>query len=77
MVLNFDNDLNGSSNPVNATIGGLNGTKGSEVTIVGGKFGNALKFQGSNNNNSKVDFGPNSKTKFDGTITFTLGYKRT
>ena len=29
---NFDEDLNGTSNPVNATIGGLNGTKGSGVT---------------------------------------------
>ena len=74
---NFDNDLNGSSNPVNATIGGLNGTKGSTVTIVSGKFGNALKFQGNNNNDSKVDFGPNSRTNFDGTFSVSLWVKRT
>ena len=53
----FDNDLNGSSNPVNAKIGGANGTKGSGVTVVDGKFGKAIKFDGSSNANSKVDFG--------------------
>ena len=31
---NFDDDQNGSSNPVNATIGGMNGTKGSGVSVV-------------------------------------------
>ena len=49
---NFDNDQNGSSNAVNATIGGMNGTKGSGVTVVNGKFGNALNFDGSTNANS-------------------------
>lgn len=39
---NFDNDQNGSSNAVNATIGGMNGTKGSGVTVVNGKFGMPL-----------------------------------
>ena len=58
---NFDEDLNGSNNPVNATIGGINGTKGSGVTVVAGKFGNALNFDGSTNANSIVDFGSNSR----------------
>ena len=58
---NFDNDLNGTSNPVNATIGGMNGNKGSGVTVVPGKFGNALRFDGSSNANSKVEFGASSR----------------
>ena len=53
----FDNDQNGTSNPVTGKIGGINGTKGSGVTVMPGKFGNALKFDGSSNANSKVDFG--------------------
>ena len=63
---NFDEDLNGTSNPVNATIGGLNGSKGSGVTVEAGKFGNALKLDGSSNANSVVDFGANSRSNFDG-----------
>ena len=74
---NFDDDLNGTSNPVTATIGGMNGTKGSEVTVVAGKFGKALRFQGSNNNNSKVDFGANSRTNFDGVFSVSFWVKRT
>ncbi|MFL2928622.1 MAG: LamG-like jellyroll fold domain-containing protein [Opitutales bacterium] len=74
---NFDDDQNGSSNPVNATIGGMNGTKGSGVTLVNGKFGNALSFDGSNNNNSKVDFGANSRTNFDGVFSVSFWVKRT
>ena len=65
---NFDDDLNGTSNPVTATIGGMNGTKGSGVTVVGGKFGNALNFDGSTNANSVVSFGANSRTNFDGLL---------
>jgi hypothetical protein len=74
---NFDDDQNGSSNAVNATIGGMNGTKGSGVTVVNGKFGNALSFDGSNNANSFVDFGSGSRTNFDGIFSVSLWVKRT
>ena len=40
---------------VNATIGGMN-NKGSGVSVVTGKFGNAIKFDGSTNAASVVDF---------------------
>ena len=73
---NFDDDLNGTSNPVTATIGGMNGTKGSGVTVVGGKFGNALNFDGSTNANSVVSFGANSRTNFDGLFSVSLWVKR-
>ena len=74
---NFDNDQNGSSNAVNATIGGMNGTKGSGVTVVNGKFGNALNFDGSTNANSFVDFGSGSRTSFDGLFSVSFWVKRT
>jgi hypothetical protein len=73
----FDDDQNGTGNPVIAKIGGLNGTKGSEVTVMTGKFGNALQFQGSNNNNSKVDFGSNSRGNLDGIFSVSMWVKRT
>ena len=74
---NFDNDLNGTSNPVNATIGGMNGNKGSGVTVVPGKFGNALRFDGSSNANSKVEFGASSRANFDGIFSISFWIKRT
>ena len=74
---NFDDDQNGSSNPVNATIGGMNGTKGSGVSVVTGKFGNAIKFDGSSNAASVVDFGTGSRTNFDGIFSVSLWVKRT
>ena len=67
----LDDDLNGTSNPVNATIGGMNGTKGNEVTVVAGKFGNALQFSGSNTN-SRVSFGSDSRKNFDGVFSVSL-----
>ena len=72
---NFDNDLNGTSNPVNATIGGMNGNKGSGVTVVPGKFGNALRFDGSSNANSKVEFGASSRANFDGIFSISFWIK--
>ena len=58
---------------MNATIGGMNGTKGSGVTVVNGKFGNALNFDGSTNANSYVDFGSGSRTSFDGIFRYPSG----
>jgi hypothetical protein len=74
---NFDSDQNGTGNPVNAKIGGMNGTKGQDVVVVAGKFGNALKFQGSTVGNNKVDFGANSRSDFDGTFTLSMWVNRT
>ena len=56
-------------------IGGINGTKGSGVTVAG-KFGNALNFDGSTNANSVVDFGSNSRRGFNGVFSVSLWVKR-
>ena len=73
---NFDYDTNASAT-VTALIGGLNGSKGNQVTVMPGKFGNALQFQGSSSSQSKVTFGTASRDNFGGVFSVSMWVKRT
>ena len=74
---NFDDDLNGTSNPVTATVGKNERNQGNEVTVVAGKFREeALNFKGPITTTPKWIF-TNSRTNFDGLFSVSFWVKRT